>query len=160
MVAFASTEEYYHEKILGREAFERTRAGTFSRRENTGSRTAIVADYAGALTLGHTVVPIVHEVFGGWGSRATRLFRQLARGRSDTIDTADSSWAACSYTSYHAQRISVAIHSRSASEILRNLVRTHTAVAHGAASSHGAKRVRVAPGTRRCAATAPPRAAA
>ena len=160
VVAFASTEEYYHERILGRAAFERARAGPFSRRDNTGSRTAVVADYAGALALGHTVIPIIHEVFGGWGSHATRLFRQLARGRSDTVDAAHSSWAARSYTSYHAQRISVAIHTRSASEILRNLIRAHTAAARGAASSRGAKRVRVTPGTRRGVAAAPPRAAA
>ena len=68
--------------------------------------------------------------------------------RSHTVDAAHSSWAARSYTSYHAQRISVAIHTRSASEILRNLVRAHTAAARGAASSRGAKRVRVTPGTR------------
>ena len=66
-VAFAHTEEHFTENVLGRAAFTRGRPGPFRRRDNTGSRAARVADYAGALARHHTVVPIIHEVFGGWG---------------------------------------------------------------------------------------------
>ena len=60
---------------------------------------------------------------------APRLFRQMARGRADSIDAAESSWAARSFTAFHAQRISVAIHVPSAAEILRNLRTTTTELA-------------------------------
>ena len=92
------------------------------------------------------MVPIIHEVFGGWGWRATRLFRQMARGRADSIDAAESSWAARSFIAFHAQRISVAIHGRSAAEILRNL---RTATTEHTRAGHR-RRERVRPGTRRC----------
>ena len=69
-VAFANTEEPLHERVLGRAAFVRGREGNFNRRQNTGSRVAVKSDYAGALRLEHTVIPVVHEVFGGWGRRA------------------------------------------------------------------------------------------
>ena len=95
------------------------------------------------------MVPIIHEVFGGWGWRATRLFRQMARGRApraDSIDAAESSWAARSFTAFHAQRISVAIQVRSAAEILRNLRTTTTELARAAHR----RRERVRPGTRHC----------
>ena len=145
-VAFAHTEEHFTENVLGRAAFTRGRPGPFRRRDNTGSRVARIADYAGALAHHHTVVPIIHEVFGGWGWRAVRLFRQMARGRADSIDAAESSWAARSFTAFHAQRISVAIHVRSAAEILRNLRTSTTELARAAHR----RRERVRPGTRRC----------
>ena len=125
-VAFANTEERLHEKVLGRAAFRRGRDGNFNRAQNTGShRAAVVADYAGALRGGHTVIPVVHEIFGGWGSRGVRLFRRLARAHADRLDPSRTNWAARSFTAWHAQRISIALHCRSADEILTNAHSAH-----------------------------------
>ena len=119
-VAFANTAEALREKILGREAFERGRPGHFDRTTNTGSRVAVAADYAGALRIGHTVRPVIHEVFGGWAPDAVRLFRQLAAAHRDALPAAQRKWGARTFTAFHAQRISTAIHLRSAEEIYRN----------------------------------------
>ena len=144
-MGFANTEEPQHEKVLGRREFERGRPGRFNRRENLGSRVAVKADYAGGIRMGMEVVrPIVHEVFGGWGRRAVRLFRRLARTHDDTIDPALTSWACRSFTAYHAQRISTAIHVRSSAEILTGISAGLTG------STRGCRRGQhVQPGTRR-----------
>jgi len=145
-VAFANTEEPQHERILGRDAFERGRAGVLNRRANTGSRKAVKADYAGAIRLGHDVIPVIHEVFGGWGRFGVKIFRQLARCHHDKINPALATWACNTWTAYHAQRISVALHSRSAAEIVTN--HRHADTGTRAAGQRGVKRARVQPGSR------------
>ena len=75
-------------------------------------------DYRGALALGHTVVPIIMEVFGGWGPDACKLFRQAARCHRDLLDPVRTSWAARTFSAYHSQRVSVAIHYSAAAEIV------------------------------------------
>ena len=90
----------------------------FNRQRYDGSKVAVVGDYRGASALGHTVVPIVMEVFGGWGPDACKLFRQVARCHRDLLDPSRTSWAARSFSSYHSQRISVAIHYSAAAEIV------------------------------------------
>ena len=147
-VGFANTEEPLHEKILGRKAFQRGAPGRFNRSTNTGGRVAVAADYDGAIRLQHEVVPIVHEVFGGWGRRAVQLFRQLARTHDDRIDRSQTSWACRTFTTYHAQRISTAIHVTSANEILTHLRSERTTSMRG----RRRPRERVQPGTRRTAA--------
>ena len=144
-VAFANTEEPLHERILGRDAFVRGREGNFNRRQNTGSRVAVKSDYAGALRLEHTVIPVVHEVFGGWGWQAVKFFHQLARCHQDKLSPAHSSWACSSWTAYHAQRISCAIHTRAAAEIVTNLHHVHTG---SRAPGQRTKRSHVTPGSR------------
>ena len=76
------------------------------------------ADYRGALDLGHQVTPLIHEVFGGWAPDAVKLFRQLARCHRDLLEPELTSWAARSFTAYHSQRISTAIHTAAAQEIV------------------------------------------
>ena len=120
-VGMANTEEQMHEKVLGRAAFRRGRSGNFDRRTNTGSRVAVRADYTRAIALGTAVVPIVHEVFGGWGLRACRLFRRMARVHADRLDAGLATWATRSFSAYHSQRISVAIHTTAAKEILAGM---------------------------------------
>ena len=62
------------------------------------------------------------EVFGGWAPDACKLFRQVARCHRDLLDPSltqhQPSWAARSFSAYHSQRISVAIHYSSAAEIV------------------------------------------
>ena len=58
------------------------------------------------------------EVFGGWAPDACKLFRQVARCHRDLLDPSLTSWAAHSFSAYHSQRISVAIHYSSAAEIV------------------------------------------
>ena len=129
-VAFANTAEALREKILGREAFERGHSGHFDRQTNQGKRVAVAADYAGALGLDHTVCPVIHEVFGGWAPDAVRLFRQLAAAHRDSIPAARRRWGARTFTAYHAQRISLAIHLGSADEIYRNHMHEETTAGH------------------------------
>ena len=90
----------------------------FDRQRYEGSKAAVVGDYRGAIALGHTVVPIIMEVFGGWGPDACRLFRQVARCHRDLLDPAHTSWAALTFSAYHSQRVSVAIHYSAAAEIV------------------------------------------
>ena len=136
----------------GATPFVRRRQGNFNRRENTGSRVAVTSDYAGALRLGHTVIPVVHEVFGGWGRRAVKLFHQLARCHQDELSPAHSSWACSSWTAYHAQRISFVPSTRDPPPRLSPISITcrpapaHPANAPNAAMSHPARVVAVAPG--------------
>ena len=65
-VAFANTVESMKELVLGRKAISKP-PGTnkrFNRQTYDGSKVAVVGYYRGATALGHTVVPIVMEVFG------------------------------------------------------------------------------------------------
>ena len=119
-VAFANTGESMKELVLGRKAISKP-PGTnkrFNRQKYEGSKVAVVGDYRGALALGHAVVPIVMEVFGGWGPDACKLFRQVARCHRDLLDPARTSWAARSFSAYHSQHISTAIHYSAAAEIV------------------------------------------
>ena len=111
------------ERILGRPAFERPAGSTarFNRYLNTGRRVAVSADYRGALARGHEVIPIIFEVFGGWAPGAVKFFRRVARAHRDRLAEPLTSWAARTFTSYHAQRISVAIHSNACQEILTGI---------------------------------------
>ena len=73
------------ELVIGRKAISKP-SGTnkrFNRQKYEGSKVAVPGDYRGALALGHTVVPIIMEVFGGWGPDACKLFRQVARCHRD-----------------------------------------------------------------------------
>ena len=65
-----------------------TRASVPAIHTDEGSKVAVPGDYRGALALGHTVVPIIMEVFGGWGPDACKLFRQVARCHRDLLDPA------------------------------------------------------------------------
>ena len=119
-VAFANTGESMKELVLGRKAISKP-PGTnkrFNRQRYEGSKVAVPGDYRGALALGHTVVPIIMEVFGGWGPDACKLFRQVARCHRDLLDPARTSWAARTFSAYHSQRVSVAIHYSAAAEIV------------------------------------------
>ena len=69
---------------------------------------------------------MIHEVFGGWGWQAVKLFHQLARCHKDKIDPALSTWACSTWTAYHTQRISCALHTRATAEIITHLHHAHT----------------------------------
>ena len=122
-IAFAHTEEPMKEKILGRPAFARpaNSTGRFNRYLNTGSRVAKPADYSGAIARGHEVLPIIFEVFGGWAPGAVKFFRRVARAHRNRLAEPLTSWAARTFTSYHAQRVSVAIQSTACQEILTGI---------------------------------------
>ena len=73
-VAFANTGESMKELVLGRKAISKP-PGTnkrFNRQRYAGSKVAVPGDYRGGIALGHTVVPIIMEVFGGWGPDACK----------------------------------------------------------------------------------------
>ena len=50
--------------------------------------------------------------------RSYKLFRQAARCHRDLLDPVRTSWAARTFSAYHSQRVSVAIHYSAAAEIV------------------------------------------
>ena len=83
-------------------------------------RGIINGDYAYALSRGHSVHAIIHETFGGFEPEAVALLYELGRrhGSRLGVDESAAPWCARSFRSLHALKISVAIHTAAASEIL------------------------------------------
>ena len=79
-----------------------------------------MCDYAFALRRGHSVTPIILETFGGFGPDAMKLLYALSRlhGARLGADESTAPWCARSFRTLHSMRISVALHTAAASEIL------------------------------------------
>jgi len=113
-------------------------AGTRAAFGNTHDRyrRTINDDYAFARARGHSIHAIIHETFGGFGPGAVELLYELSRKHGSRLgaDEAAAPWCARSFRSLHALKISVAIHTAAASEILET-VQADVAAAEGAACS-------------------------
>ena len=79
------------------------------------------AKYAEALKGGHRVVPLIHEVFGGLAKSADAFMRELSVLRKHALgtDSVHATWAARSFGSFWRQRLSIAIQSGTARELVR-----------------------------------------
>ena len=99
-------------------------------------RGGVYADYADPLSQGHAVLAIIHETYGGFGPEAVRLLYELSRAHGSRLgaDEAAAPWCARAFRSLHALRISVAIHTAAASEILET-VRADAAASAGCSES-------------------------
>ena len=108
-------------------------AGTFASFANTapelrrgiegcpaiGGREATDAKYAGAMRLGHTVVPVIFETFGGFEAGAVDLLNDWARlARGKTPEGEEPPWSARNFVPYWSQVISSAAQRAAAAEIL------------------------------------------
>ena len=94
------------EKVLGRAARGDQSEGTFDPSRNTGHVSASPADYADALSKGHTVIPLLFETFGGFSPAAMRLIRRLRDQVSNTLSHAqyeETTWSARSWMAFQAQ---------------------------------------------------------
>ena len=66
------------------------------------------------------VIPLLFETFGGFSPAAMRLLRRLRDQVSNTLSHAqyeETTWSARSWTTFAAQKISVALHYAAAFEI-------------------------------------------
>ena len=68
----------------------------------------------------HAVHAVIHETFGGFGKGAVALLYELGRrhGAKLGADEKAAPWCARSFRTLHAMRISVALHSAAADEII------------------------------------------
>ena len=124
-VALANTGERMSELVRGRPAIDRPPGTTrnFSRLNNTGSRVAVPADYAGALAQGHELIAAVFEVSGGASIEVVEFVDRLSSAHANKLplDLAGRSWTATTFKRYFYQRFSMAIRKASAHEIKRGL---------------------------------------
>ena len=65
-VGFGNTRQLAEEKVLGRAARGDQNEGTFNPSKNTGHVSASPADYADALSKGHTVIPLLSVLRDLW----------------------------------------------------------------------------------------------
>ena len=133
-VPFANTAEQVISKSRGRPAFQRPPGNTsrFSRINNTGSRVAIPAEYAGAMQQGHEVIVALFEVTGAAHHEVVEFVDRLSAAHANKLplDLAGVSWNTTTFTSYVAQHVSMALHKAAANELRRNL-RTNKPAAKG-----------------------------
>ena len=95
----------------------------FQRRfEVAGDATKCIFSFY-ALNDGHTVQPLICEVWGGFALGATRYLNSLAQLRGDSIAEERSSctWTTRSFVSYYGQLLSIAVNIGGAMEIERAL---------------------------------------
>ena len=81
-------------------------------------------DYARAQRAGIQVAPLLIETFGGFGDDLRQLLREAADIRADRLshdEYDETTWSARTWTTFVAQRISVALHRAAALEILQSL---------------------------------------
>lgn len=107
-IGLGGTEQYQREKILGR---------TFCA---NGVSKVMTAKYWYALQKGHSVVPLVHEVFGAWSDDCVEQLDRMGEIREGRLDKEfhDASWTERSFHNYYATRISTALHVGMANMIL------------------------------------------
>ena len=87
--------------------------------EAVGGRAAVDAKYGPAAKLGHTVVPVITEVFGGVEAAAVSLLNDwAARARGKTPPGEEPPWCARNYVPYWSQILSKAVQTGAAEEIL------------------------------------------
>ena len=70
------------------------------------------------------MAPLLIETFGGFGDGLRRLLKEAADIRADRLAGAEydeTTWSARTWTTFVAQRISVALHRSAALEILQSL---------------------------------------
>ena len=86
--------------------------------------------YFSALRGGHSVHALIHETYGGFGKGCVALLYELGRkhGERRGADELTAPWCAPSFRSLWAMRISVALHTATAEEIV-SAVQVDTATA-------------------------------
>ena len=120
---FGATEARLRSAILGVAACaagpQRSLPTTLGCGKNAGSPRQ--GKYDTAIGAGHTVIPLICEIWGGFAPDAVSYLRELAQARGDRLDLERDSttWSTRSFTSYYGQRLSVALATGVAIEIQR-----------------------------------------
>jgi hypothetical protein len=104
--AFGATEARLRVSILGEHA-----GSTKAPLPPTLDGRPRVAKYQAALDGGHTVVPLISEVWGGFAPEAASYLARLAQSRGDGIsqERLGATWTTTSYTSFYGQTLSIAL---------------------------------------------------
>ena len=120
--AFGATEQRLRVEILGEYA-----APAGETLPPAADGRPRVAKYQAALDGGHTVVPLIHEVWGGLAPGAVRYLRTLGRERAGRLDTEGelATWATTSFTAFYGQLIALAIFRKVACTIRAARGRAH-----------------------------------
>ena len=107
LCSFGNTDKHFTTKILG------TPLG--------GGKTPVLGDYYAALLRGHTVVPLIHEVFGGLARRAAFTLYDLGRRKQGRLDGECASWTTRGFVAYYGQLLSIAIATGVSGELTRGV---------------------------------------
>jgi len=94
LCAFGNTDKHFLTKILGT--------------PNGDGAPPSDGDYRLALARGQTVVPLIHEVFGGLAPGANATLRDLGQRKQGRLDEPSASWSARSFVAYYGQLLSIA----------------------------------------------------
>ena len=88
-----------------------------------GNAPAKRGEYSAAMDLSHAVVMLIMETFGGFCAEARKLIDVCAtkHGKRHGVESEIATWATRNYRSMYVQRISVALHTACANEILETV---------------------------------------
>ena len=110
--------------MLGLEQRGQPSEGRFNCLTGEGYVAPVAAPYDRARRNGADVDPLLFETFGGFGDDLRRLLQEAAAIRSDRLshdEYDETTWSARTWTTFAAQRISVALQRSAALEILQSL---------------------------------------
>ena len=111
-LAFGNTADRAEEVVLGRRGRGEEGGGAFCRTTGEGYVAAKCGDYARALASGVTCVPLLVETFGGLSPALMHELRAAAEWRSNKLTSSEydeTTWAARTWLTFVAQRLSVAV---------------------------------------------------
>jgi len=124
---FGATEPPLRSELLGAAAADT--GASLGPTYRTGPRAGQprAAHYQAALDGGHSVVPLITEVWGGFASEAVSYLRGLAQTRGGRIDVErlSTTWSTRSFSSYYGQLLSIAVTTGVAIEIWRTAQSAH-----------------------------------
>ena len=112
LVAFGGTLPRAHEMVHGLERRGQPGDGAWNWRRGYGYVKPTPGDYARAKAAGCDVRCLLFEVFGGWSPEVVEFFRELAEHRDNRLMSHEydqTTWAARTWLSFQAQRVSVAL---------------------------------------------------
>ena len=112
-VGFGNTAAAFTEKAVGLKQRGTVDHGDFRPDTGRGYVPARDGDYAQALGLGHEVLVLVFETFGGFDQTVERLLKRMAGAVGNKLSKRqydETTWSARSWLSFQSQKLSVALH--------------------------------------------------
>ena len=119
-VGFANTLLEVNEQVRGLQERGSPKDGQWRYATGTGYVKAKSGDYTRALEVGCDLTLLCFETLGGFSAEVVELLHELARERDNKLTPAEyeeTTWSARSWTTFAAQKISVALHYAAAFEI-------------------------------------------
>ena len=112
-VGFGNTAAAFTEKAVGLKQRGTADHGDFRPDSGRGYVPARDGDYAQALGLGHEVLVLIFETFGGFDQTVERLLKRMASAVGNKLSKRqydETTWSARSWLSFQSQKLSVALH--------------------------------------------------